>query len=206
MCKEYKMIDDKALYNIGYGLYVVTCHDGNKHNGMIANSVIQATSEPCQVLVVLNKRGYSAQTILKTKKLNVCPLTQDVPFELIKTFGFSSGRDVNKFSDINYKISKNGLAYLTQNCNSFLSLEVSNVQDLGSHYLFTCTLTESEVLSQQASVTYAYYHKNIKPQFVVGAQKKWVCKLCGYVYDGEELPEDYTCPWCGADASFFEQK
>lgn len=200
------MVDSKALNNIGYGLYVITSNDGNKHNGMIANSVIQATSEPCQVLVVLNKSGYSAQTIFKTKKLNVCPLTEDVPFDVIKNFGFSSGRDVNKFDDFSYKTSKNGLAYLTQNCNSFLSLEVVNVQDLGTHYLFTCVLTEAEIISQQPSVTYAYYHKNIKPQPVASAQKKWVCKLCGYVYDGEELPEDFSCPWCGADISFFEQR
>lgn len=200
------MIDNKVLNNIGYGLYVVTCNDGAKHNGMICNSVIQATSDPCQVLVVLNKNGYSAQTIVNTKKMNVCMLTTDVGFDVIKNFGFASGRDVNKFDNVNYKISKNGLAYIVDDVNSFMSLQVESVQDLGTHYLFVCTLTEAEVLSNAESVTYAYYHKNIKPKTVAGAKKKWVCKLCGYVYDGEDLPSDFVCPWCGADVSFFEQR
>lgn len=199
------MIDSKILNHVGYGLYVVTSHDGTKHNGMICNSVMQATNEPCQVLVVLNKSGYSAQTIVKTKKLNVCPLTKNVPFSLIKNFGFCSGRDVNKFSNIDYATSQNGLAYLLDYSNGFMSLEVTNVQDLGTHYLFTCMLTESKLINSDESVTYAYYHKNIKPKAVHGAKKKWVCKLCGYVYDGDQLPQDFVCPWCGADASFFEQ-
>ena len=200
------MIDSKALNNIGYGLYVVTSNDGKKHNGMICNSVVQATSEPCQILVILNKNGYSAQTILKTKKLNVCPLTTSVPFDTIKNFGFSSGKDVNKFENVNYETSANGLAYVTEYSNSFMSLEVTNVQDLGSHYLFTCNLTESEVLSTEETVSYAYYHKNIKPKATPSAKSKWVCTLCGYVYEGETLPSDFTCPWCGADIRFFEQQ
>ena len=200
------MIDSKVLNNIGYGLYVVTTNDGKKHNGMVCNSVMQVTSEPYQVVVVMNKNGYSAQTAFKTKKLNVCPLTDNVPFEVIKNFGFSSGRDCDKFKQTNFKTAANGLAYLTEYSNSFMSLEITDVQDLGTHYLFVCLLSESQILNSDSTVTYAYYHKNIKPQPVAGATKKWVCKLCGYVYEGDSLPDDFVCPWCGADVSFFEQR
>ncbi len=203
-------INNKVMFNLGYGLYLATCFDGNKHNGTICNSVMQATSDPQQLVVILNKNGYGCQTILKTKKLNICPLTEKTPFSVFQQFGFKSGKDTNKFENItfdgkNASISENGLAVLNSYANSYISLEVTETNDLGTHILFVCKVTEAVSLNTETTISYNYYQQNVKPKAVPAAKKKFVCTICGYVYEGENLPADFVCPWCGHDATFFEQ-
>lgn len=194
-----------ALHNIGYGLYLVTSNDGKKDNGLIVNSVIQLTDSPVKIGVTINKNNYSHHIISQTKKMNVCCLTVDTPFTIIETFGFNSGRNTNKFENIAYEKSDNKLAYLPKYINSYMSLEVVEIIDLGSHSLFICQVTESRVLSNKESMTYAYYHANVKPSVNVDGIKGYVCKICGFIYEGETLPDDYICPLCKHGAIDFEK-
>ncbi len=199
------MIDNKAIYNISYGLYVVTTNDGKKDNGLIVNTVCQLTSTPLTVAVTVNKENYSHDIIRQTGKLNVNCLTVDAPFSLFENFGFKSGRDADKFADITPTRSQNGLAVLPQYINSFMSLEVVDYVELSTHGMFICTVTEAEVVNNNESMTYAYYHKNVKPK---PAQPKgslgYMCKICGYVYEGDTLPDDFVCPVCKHGAIDFE--
>ena len=196
------MIDKKALFNIGYGLYVVTTNDGVKDNGLILNSVMQASND---ILVVsINKDNYSCDTVLNTKKMNVCPISINAKFGLFKHFGFQSGRDVNKFEGYNGSRSENGLIYLEDNSNSYFSLEVKYPIDCGSHILFVCNIVESKVLNSIETMSYSYYHKNVKerPEAKV---KGYVCGICGYVYEGDDIPDDYVCPLCLHGREYFEE-
>ena len=199
------MIDLKALGNITYGLYVVTSNDGNKDNGMIVNSVTQITNNPNRFAVAINKGSYSHDVIKKTKKLNVNCLTVETPFKVFELFGFKSGRDVNKFEGINVLRSLNGLVILTENINSFLSLEVFEYIDLETHGMFLCNLVESEVVSLKESMSYDYYQKHVKPKPNSGNKKGYVCKVCGWVYEGDFLPSDIVCPLCSHGAADFEE-
>lgn len=196
-------IDNKALYNIGYGLYVITTNDNVKHNGMICNTVVQQTGSPLLVSVTINKANYSCEVIQKTGVLNVNCLTVAAPFSVFEKFGFASGRDVDKFADENVKLSENGLVVLDKYINSFMSLKVSQSIDLGSHVMFICEVTEAEVFNTSETMSYSYYHKNVKPKPKPKASG-FMCKICGYVYDGETLPEDFVCPVCKHPASDFE--
>jgi len=212
LCKEYKAqkevqiaeFQPTALYNIGYGLYVVTSNDGNKDNGLIVNAVTQLTDNPYRVAVTINKSNYSHGTIKTTKKLNVNVLTVETPFDVIKAFGFVSGRDVDKFKDCAPLRSANGLVVLPKYINAYLSLEVENYMDLGTHGMFICSVKESRIMSDKETMTYSYYQKNVKPKPEV-KKKGWVCKVCGYVYEGEDLPEDFVCPLCKHGAADFEK-
>lgn len=212
ICEEYiarkgieeTMFDPKALFNIGYGLYVVTTNDGKKDNGLIVNTVSQLTDKPFQISVNINKANYSCSTIQTTKKLNVNCLSVDAPFDVFKAFGFVSGRDVDKFKDCEPLRSANGLVVLPKYINAFMSLDVKQVVDLGTHLMFICTISESKVMSSKETMTYSYYQKNVKPK-PENKKKGWICKVCGYVYDGEELPEDFVCPLCKHGASDFEK-
>lgn len=213
LCEEYlslaevkeKEFDPKALYNIGYGLYVVTSNDGKKDNGFIVNTVSQFTSNPYRVVVGIAKANYSHATIKTTKKMNVNVLTTDTPFDLIKQFGFVSGRDTDKFKGEEVLRSSNGLVVLKQHVNAYLSLEVEQYIDLDSHGMFICKVVESKIISSKETLTYAYYQKNIKPRREETKKKGYVCKVCGYVYEGDELPEDFICPLCKHPASDFEK-
>ncbi len=196
--------DLKALFNIGYGLYVVTCHDGKKHNGLIVNTVAQLTSSPNRIAVTINKQNYSHHVIKQTGKMNLNCLTVDTPFEIIKRFGFESGRTQDKFEGFSYLTSDNGLAFLTSHINSFISLKVCDYVDLGTHGMFICEITESRVILNQESMTYAYYQKNVKPKPETEGKKGFVCKVCGYVYEGDTLPDDFVCPLCKHGASDFQ--
>lgn len=195
--------DMTALFNIGYGLYVISTNDGEKDNGFIANTVCQLTSDPCRIAVTVNKQNYSHEIIQKTGKMNVNCISKDAPFSLFERFGFVSGRDVKKFALLDIMRSDNGLAVLTEYVNAFFSLEVESYTDLGSHGMFICTVTNAAVLSEVESMTYAYYHAYVKPK----PPKKtgYVCKICGYVYEGEPLPDDFICPICKHPASDFEK-
>ncbi|MBE7024673.1 MAG: MBL fold metallo-hydrolase [Ruminococcaceae bacterium] len=209
LCVEYKAQkgeeknDLSALFKIGYGLYVVTSHDGKKDNGLIVNSVSQLTSNPNRVAVTINKENYSHHVIEKTGKMNLCCLSQDAPFRIFETFGFKSGRTADKFADMEVLRADNGLAFLPRYINSFMSLSVEQYMDLGTHGMFVCSVTEARVISDTETMTYTYYHKNVKPKPKTEGKKGFVCKICGYVYEGDTLPEDFTCPLCKHGASDF---
>lgn len=196
-------LDTKALFNIGYGLYVVTSRDGDKDNGFIVNTVSQITSEPLTVAVAINKSNYSHDIIKKTGKMNVCPLSESAPFKVFETFGMQSGRNVNKFKDCEPKRSENGLVVLPKYINSFFSLEIEKYIDMGTHGLFLCTVIEAEIISDETTMTYTYYHKNVKPKPQTDKKKGFVCTICGYVHESETLPEDFVCPLCLHPASDF---
>lgn len=199
--------DMRALYNIGYGLYVVTCNDGKKDNGLIVNSIMQVTDNPTRVAVTINKQNYSHHVIRQKGIMNVNCLTTEAPFSVFENFGFRSGRTVNKFEKFESGEelrSDNGLIFLPRYINSFMSLKVEQYIDLESHGMFICSVTEARVISNAESMTYAYYHKNVKPKPKTEGKKGWVCKICGYVYEGDELPEDFICPLCKHGAADFE--
>lgn len=193
-----------ALFKIGYGLYVVTCREGEKDNGLIVNTVSQLTDNPVQVAVTVNKSNYSHGMIERTGKLNVNCLSVEAPFKVFEAFGFQSGRDVDKFADCTPMRSENGLVVLPRYINAWLSLEVERYVDLGSHGMFICRVTEEKVVADTESMTYAYYHASVKPR-PQAKKKGYVCTICGYVYEGEELPEDLVCPLCQHGAQFFEE-
>ena len=196
-----------ALFNIGYGLYVITSNDGNRDNGLIGNAVAQVALTPNRIMVSINKDNYSHDVIKETGKMNVNCLSVDAPFSVFETFGFKSGRDTDKFADGVAKRSENGLAVLPKYVNACISLQVEEYVDLGSHGMFLCSVTEEMVLSEKETMTYTYYLNNVKPKPEAkadGAKKSWVCKICGWVYEGDELPEDLICPLCKHPASDFE--
>ena len=197
--------DLTALFNIGYGLYALTSNDGTRDNALIINAVTQVTSTPNRIAVTLNKQNYSCHVIQKTKIMNLNCLSTDAPFEIFERFGFHSGRNVDKFKDFPKLRSANGLVFLPSYINSFLSLKVEEEVDLDTHVMFICSITESRVLSQTETMTYTYYQKNVKPAPETEGKKGYVCQICGYVYEGEELPSDYICPLCKHGASDFEK-
>ena len=195
-------LDLTALFNIGYGLYVVTTNDGKKDNGLIVNTVTQLTSAPATVGVAINKGNYSHDTVKASKKMNVNCLTTSAPFKVFEAFGFKSGRDTDKFSGCEAKKSENGLVVLPKYINAYFSLEVISYVDLGTHGLFICNVTEAEVISKEESMTYAYYHKYVKPKPKPKA-KGYICTVCGYIHD-EEPTDDFECPICKHGKEVFE--
>ncbi len=204
-------MDNKAMYKLSYGLFVLTAKDGDKDNGCIINTAIQAASEPNQISICVNKANYTHDMILKTMEFNVSIISESADFSLFKRFGFASGRDTDKFDGFSdYKTGGNGIRYITTGTNAYISVKVTKTVDLGSHTMFVGTITDMEVLSDTASATYAYYFENIKPKpEAVGTTKDgqtiWRCKICGYEYVGEELPDDFICPICKHPASDFEK-
>ena len=196
-------LDPKALFKIGYGLYVVTCKDGDKDNGLIVNTVTQLTDKPLKVSVNVNKLNYSHDLIKKTGILNVNCLNNEAPFSVFQKYGFVSGKDVNKFEGEELLRSENGLVVLKQYINAFISLKVDNYIDLGTHGMFICTVTESKIINNVETMTYNYYQANVKPKPET-KKKGFVCKICGYVHEGP-LPEDFICPLCKHGVSDFEE-
>ncbi len=212
MCRDYLAQQDStadkndltALFNIGYGLYVVTSNDGKKDNGLIVNTVSQVTSTPNRIAVTINKENYSHHVIKQTGKMNVNCLTVEAPFSVFEAFGFVSGRSVDKFANCTPLRSDNGLVFLPRYINSFMSLKVEQYVDLGTHGMFICSITESRVISDKETMTYTYYQSNVKPKPQTEGKKGWVCKICGYVHEDENLPEDFICPLCKHGAADFE--
>ena len=196
--------DMTALFNIGYGLYVVTSNDGKKDNGLIVNTVTQVTNSPNRIAVCINKQNYSHHVIKQTGIMNVNCLSVEAPFSVFETFGFQSGRNVDKFANCEPLHSDNGLVFLPKYINSFMSLKVEEYIDLDTHGMFICSITEARVMSDKETMSYTYYQNNVKPKPQTDGKKGWVCKVCGYVYEGEELPEDFICPLCKHGASDFE--
>ena len=196
--------DLTALFKIGYGLYVVTSNDGKRDNGLIVNTVTQVTDSPNRVAVCINKQNYSHHTIKNTGVMNVNCLSVEAPFKVFQTFGFQSGKNVDKFAGAAPLRSDNGLVFLPNYINAFMSLKVEDYIDLGSHGLFICSVTEARVISDKETMTYTYYQKNVKPKPETEGKKGWVCKVCGYIYEGDELPEDFICPLCKHGVADFE--
>ena len=212
LCKEYLARQDEtanksdmtALFNIGYGLYVVTSNDGTKDNGLIVNTVSQVTDSPNRVAVTINKRNYSHHVIQQTGVMNVNCLDVTAPFDVFQRYGFQSGRTADKFAGIQELRSDNGLRFLPQHINSFMSLKVESYLDLGSHGMFICSVTEARVMGNKDTMTYTYYQQNVKPKPQTEGKKGYVCKVCGWVYEGEPLPDDIVCPLCKHGAADFE--
>ena len=199
-------MDTKALFKIGYGLYVLSAYENGKDNGCIINTVMQVTSDPCKIAIAVNKLNYTNEMISRTKKFNVSILSEGVNFDLFKRFGFQSGKDIDKFSDFfDTKRSPNGVLYITKNTNAFMSAYVKQEIDLGTHTLFIGQLVGAEILSEKSTVTYDFYQKNIKPKPDNIKKNGWRCKICGYIYEGEDLPSDFICPWCKHGAVDFER-
>ena len=196
-------IDTNALYKIGYGLYVVTSNDGIRDNGCIVNTVMQLTSNPLRIAVTVNKENYSHDTIKNTGIMNVNCLTTAAPFAVFEAFGFKSGRDTDKFENCNPRRSENGLAILPKYINAYMSLTVEDYIDLGTHGTFICSVNEASVISDENSMTYAYYHSNVKPKPEVKGVKGYLCTICGYIHDEAELPADFVCPLCKHGAEDF---
>ena len=209
-------MDTKALFKIGYGLYVLTAgvndddvQNGTfnvRDNGCIINTVMQVTSDPCQIAIAVNKLNYTNQMIQNTKKFNISVLSENAKFDVFKHFGFQSGKEVNKFENYpDIKRSPNGLLYITKDTNAFMSAYVKQEIDLGTHTMFIAQLVAAETLSDIPTVTYDFYQNNIKPKPEQTKKSGWRCKICGYVYEGEELPSDFICPWCKHGVEDFEK-
>ena len=212
LCKDYMaQQDDKAdkndlsaLFRIGYGLYVVTSNDGTKDNGLIVNTVTQVTNTPNRIAVTINKENYSHHVIKQTGIMNVNCLSTEAPFKVFENFGFRSGRNTDKFADCTPIRTDNGLVMLPHYINAMMSLKVVQYVDLGTHGMFICDVTEARVLSDLPTMTYTYYQEKVKPKPQTEGKKGWVCTICGYIYEGEELPADYICPLCKHGAADFE--
>ena len=212
LCKDYLAQHDEtankndlsALFSIGYGLYVVTSNDGKKDNGLIVNTVTQVTNTPNRVAVTINKQNYSHHVIKQTGVMNVNVLSEEAPFKVFETFGFQSGRGVDKFKDCTPLRSDNGLVFLPKYINALLSLKVEDYVDLDTHGMFICAVTEARVISDKPTMTYTYYQNNVKPKPKTEGKKGFVCKICGYVYEGDELPDDFICPLCKHGVADFE--
>lgn len=212
LCRDYLAQQDDtadkhdmtALFNIGYGLYVITSNDGKKDNGLIVNTVTQVTNTPNRIAVTINKENYSHHVIQQTGKMNINCLSQDAPFSVFENFGFQSGRTADKFAGEEVLRSDNGLVFLSRFINSFMSLKVEQYVDLDTHGMFICSVTEARVINSNETMTYTYYQNYVKPRPQLEGKKGFVCKVCGYVYEGDELPEDYVCPLCKHGAADFE--
>ena len=196
--------DLTALFNIGYGLYVVTTNDGTRDNGLIVNTISQVTNTPNRIAVCINKQNYSFHTVKKTGVMNVNCLDVSAPFSVFQRFGFQSGRTADKFEGLEILRSDNGLTFLPRYINSFMSLKVEDYVDLDTHGMFICTVTEARVMSDAETMTYTYYQKNVKPKPETQGKKGFVCKVCGWIYEGDELPDDIVCPLCKHGAADFE--
>ena len=199
-------MNTNALFKIGYGLYVLTANENGKDNGCIINTAMQVTSEPCQIAICVNKNNYTCEMIQRTKKFNLSILAEGVSFDTFKNFGFQSGKTIDKFTNFSAtKRTPNGILYITENTNAYMSAWVKQEVDLGTHVMFIAQLVDAEVLSDKPTVTYDYYQKHIKPKPQKTEKKGWRCKICGYIYEEEILPPDYICPVCKHGAVDFEK-
>lgn len=198
-------MDSKAMFQISYGLYVAASKFDKKMNGCIVNTVMQVTSNPLQIAAAVNKQNLTCELIQKSKMLSLSVLSETAPFSLFQHFGFQSGRETDKFVDYPFAMTKQELPYLKEHTTAFIDCKVTNMVDLGTHMMFICSVNDCEVLSNEKAMTYSYYHENVKPKPESSTTKGWRCTVCGYVYEGEELPPDFVCPWCKHGAEDFEK-
>lgn len=197
-------MNNKAMHNLTYGLFVLTAHENDKDNGCIVNTVTQVTTSPNRILVAVNKNNYTHDMIIRTGAFNVSVLTEGASFDTFKHWGFQSGANTDKTIGITFRRADNQIIYLTEETNAYISAKVISVTDLGTHSLFLADVTDAEVLSEAPSVTYSYYQKHIKPAPETAAKKGYICTVCGYIYEGDPLPEDFICPLCKHPASNFK--
>ncbi len=202
-------MDMKTMFNLTYGLFVLTAAAGGKESGCIINTAGQVTVEPNQISITVNKANYTHDLLRESGKFNISILSEEASFDTFRHFGFQSGRDVDKFAGYeSCKRSANGLHYVTAGCNGYISASVNRIVDLGTHTLFIATVEDMEVLSEVPSATYTYYQSHIKPKPEkpkAAGKTVWRCVVCGYIYEGEELPADFICPLCKHPASDFEK-
>lgn len=198
-------MDKAAMYKLSYGLFVLTAKEGNKDNGCIINTAMQVTTTPNRIIIVVNKANYTHDMIMRTKEFNVCCLDEAAKFDVFQHFGFQSGKDVDKMEGKTYPRAENGIVYVDDVANAYISGKVVSETDLGTHTMFLADVIDAKVLDEEPSVTYTYYQQNIKPAPQPVKKAGWVCKICGYVYEGEELPADFICPLCKHPASDFER-
>lgn len=209
--KGKKNMNTKALFQLSYGLFVAATKADKKMNGCIINTVTQVTSDPQQVIMAVNKQNLTCELIQKSGMVSISILSESAPFSLFQHFGFQSGKDVDKFVDMPFALTKQELPYLTEHTTAYLDCKVVHTYDLGTHMMFLATITDMDVISSEKPMTYAYYHANVKPKPTAApsdsadAPKGWRCSVCGYVYEGEELPPDFVCPWCKHGAADFEK-
>ena len=195
-----------ALFKISYGLFILTAEVNGFDNGCVINTLTQQTGNPCTVSVTVNKANKTCEMIKSTGKFNVSVISENAPFELFRHFGFQSGRDTDKFRDYpNSERAENGIYYIPGYTNAYFCCKVKSVTDLGTHLLFIAEVEDAEILSDFESMTYDFYHKNVKPKPQKTEKKGYRCKICGYIYEGETLPEDFVCPVCKHPASDFER-
>ena len=198
-------MDEKAMFKLSYGLFVVTAREGEKDNGCITNTVQQVTVTPNRITVAVNKANYTCGMIERTKKFNVSILSESAVFDTFKHWGFQSGKDVDKNVGITYFRLENGVIYIVDGVNAVMCAKVEQEVDLGTHTMFIAEVTDAFSTEEDSSATYAFYHKNIKPAPQQAKKKGWICTVCGYIYEGEVLPEDFICPTCKHPASDFEK-
>ena len=198
-------MDNTAFFKLSYGLFVVTAHEGDKDNGCITNTVVQQTTTPNRISVTINKNNLTHDMILRTGVFNVSVLSESSSFDTFKHWGFQSGKDVDKTVGITFYRLENGVIYIVEGVNAVLSAKVEQAIDLGTHTLFIAEVTDAFSTDETPSATYAYYHKRIKPAPQQPKKRGWVCIICGYIYEGEDLPEDFICPLCKHGAVDFER-
>lgn len=202
-------MNKKAMYQLTYGLFVLTARMGDIDNGCIINTAGQVTSTPNRISITVNKDNFTHDLVKESGKFNISVLSERAGFETFQHFGFQSGKTVNKFDGYHScKQSANGLYYITEGTNAYISAAVEQTIDLGSHTMFIASVEDMDVLASVPSATYAYYQSNIKPKPekpAVTGKTVWRCVVCGYIYEGEELPEDFICPICKHPASDFEK-
>ncbi len=199
-------MNEKAMFKISYGLFVLTAQENNIDNGCIVNTVGQVTNTPNRISVTVNKQNHTHDMISRTGIFNVSILAEDSKFDTFKHFGFQSGKDVKKFEGqmpVTFARSSNGLCYILDGCNSYISARVISSTDLGTHTMFIADVTDCEILTETTSLTYNFYQSHIKPAPTPQKKKGFVCTICGYIYEGDTLPSDFICPWCKHPASDF---
>ncbi|MFG6336950.1 MAG: flavin reductase [Lachnospiraceae bacterium] len=198
-------MNTNALFQLSYGLYVAASKFDTKMNGCIVNTVMQVTSNPLQIAVAVNKENLTCEIIQKSNMVSLSVLSETAPFSLFKHFGFQSGRETDKFVDYPFTMTGQELPYLKEHTSAFIDCNVINTVDLGTHMLFICSVNDCDVISDEKAMTYSYYHEFVKPKPEASAAKGWRCIVCGYVYEGEELPPDFICPWCKHGIEDFEK-
>lgn len=198
-------MNPKALFQISYGLYVAASKFDKKMNGCIVNTVMQITDNPKQLAVAINKDNLTCEIIQKSRMVSLSVLSETAPFALFQHFGFQSGRKVDKFVNYPFALTRQELPYLTKHTSAFIDCKVTNIVDLGTHLLFIAAVNDCEILSSEKAMTYSFYHEFVKPQPAASSAKGWRCNVCGYIYEGEELPPDFICPWCKHGVEDFEK-
>ncbi len=198
-------MDKKAMYKLTYGLFILTAKEEEKDNGCIVNTVTQVTTEPNRITVAVNKKNYTHDMILRTGTFNVSVLTENSRFETYRHWGFQSGAETDKMEGITFQRAENGIVYIEDQCNAYISAKVVSATDLGTHTLFLADVTDARALADEESVTYSYYQKNIKTAPKTEGKKGFICTVCGYIYEGDTLPEDFVCPLCKHPASDFKK-